>query len=317
MKNIPKVAIVIPCYNEELVILETAHRLNIILDDLINNEKIDVESFVYFVDDGSHDKTWNHIKNLNTDNNRFKGLNLSRNFGHQNALLAGLINTKDKADCIISMDADLQDDTKTIYEFIEKYKEGYEIVYGVRKNRTFDTFLKRLTAKVYYMLQALLGINIINNHADYRLMSNRAVSALNNFEERNLYLRGIIPLLGFKHTKVYYDREKRFAGESKYPLIKMIGFALDGITSFSTSPLRMVTFVGFFISAFAIGISIYFLYITLIIGYTVPGWASTVLPIYFLGGIQIFCSGIIGEYIGKIYKEVKSRPRYFINEEII
>ncbi|MDP2853978.1 MAG: glycosyltransferase family 2 protein [Smithellaceae bacterium] len=314
--KLPKLAIVIPCYNEESVIYETAHRLGAILTDLIEKGEVDHTSFICFVDDGSEDRTWEFIETLNERDIVFKGLKLSRNFGHQSALLAGLITLKDRIDCIVSIDADLQDDVEAIYKFIQKYKEGYDIVYGVRKDRSVDTFMKKWTALLFYKLQKIMGVSIVNNHADYRLMSSRVVNNLCNFEEVNLYLRGIIPLVGFKSAEVHYDRGERLAGESKYPFKKMLSFALDGITSFSVTPLRFVTFTGFLIFALSLLIALYYTAGALFLKNTIPGWTSTVLPIYFIGGIQIFCIGLIGEYIGKIYKEVKSRPRFIIDKEI-
>lgn len=309
-------AIVVPCYNEEPVLSETANQLNKTLDNLIHDKRISEESFVYFIDDGSVDKTWEIIKRLYEENNkRFKGLKLSRNVGHQNALISGLEAIQDKADCVISMDADLQDDVFTIGEMIKRFDEGYEVVYGVRRSREEDSLFKKYSAILFYRLMSLFKVEIIPNHADYRLLSKRVVKHLMSFREVNLFLRAIIPLIGFKSTTVYYDRKERFAGKSKYPLKKMLSFALDGITSFSVAPLRFITFVGIIIFVGSCCLTIWALWLKLI-GKSIPGWASTVLPIYFIGGVQLLSIGILGEYLGKIYKEVKARPRYFKEEEL-
>jgi polyisoprenyl-phosphate glycosyltransferase len=314
--GMPVLAIVVPCYNEAQVITETASRLLAILDDLAGRSKIDPLSFIYLVNDGSKDNTWELIEGLHRGNDRIKGLKLARNFGHQNALLAGLMNIKDRVDCAISIDADLQDDILAIEEFIDRYNQGYEIVYGVRRERTQDTLFKRYTAIIYYKIIKFLGVNVVYNHADFRLTSSQVLNVLSLFKEFNLFLRGLFPLIGFKSTSVYYDRGKRFAGESKYPLRKMVSFALEGITSFSIVPLRIVTAFGFMIFLLSLLMSLYILYETLIRHNTIPGWASTVLPIYFIGGLQLLGIGLLGEYIGKIYKEVKSRPRYITETEI-
>jgi polyisoprenyl-phosphate glycosyltransferase len=312
----PVLAIVAPCYNEAQVICQTASRLVAVLDDLLVKAKIDVKSFIYFVNDGSSDNTWELILGLHGENQRIKGLKLSRNFGHQNALLAGLMSVRNRCDCAISIDADLQDDVSAIEEFIDCYHQGYEIVYGVRRQRTKDTLFKKYTALIFYKLIQWFGVRVVYNHADYRLVSNRALEVLSSFKEFNLFLRGLFPLIGFKSTTVYYDRGERFAGESKYPFKKMVSFALEGITSFSIVPLRIVTVCGFVIFLLSFLMSIYILYATIIRHSTIPGWASTVLPIYFIGGIQLLSIGLLGEYIGKIYKEVKSRPRYIAEIEL-
>jgi polyisoprenyl-phosphate glycosyltransferase len=312
----PVLVVVIPCYNESQGITETASRLMAMLNDLAAKSKIDDRSFIYFVNDGSKDNTWELIERLHRDNDRIKGLKLARNFGHQNALLAGLLSIKDRADCAISMDADLQDDISAIEEFIDCYHQGYEIVYGVRRERTQDTLFKKYTAIVFYKIIRLLGVEVIYNHADYRLTSSQVLNALASFKEFNLFLRGLFPLIGFKSTSIYYDRGERFAGVSKYPIRKMISFALEGITSFSIIPLRIVTACGFIIFLLSILMSLSILYETLIKHNTVPGWASTVLPIYFIGGLQLLGIGMLGEYIGKIYKEVKARPRFITETEI-
>jgi polyisoprenyl-phosphate glycosyltransferase len=309
----PQIGILIPCFNEELVIPETSYRLEMALNELTSQCKIKKDSFIAFVDDGSKDKTWEIIQKLNKKNNNFKGMKLSRNFGHQYALLAGLEHYKNKADCIISMDADLQDDTDILKEFINKFIQGNEIVYGVRDNRDQDSFFKKSSALLFYQIMKKLGVNIIVDHADYRLASKKALNSLSSFSEVNLFLRGIFPLIGLKSDIVYYKRHKRFAGETKYPFKKMVRFALEGITSFSTIPLRVVTLTGISIFLISIAISGYY-FIQWSKGNALPGWFSTVLPIYFLGSIQVLSIGIIGEYLGKVYKETKNRPRYILDE---
>lgn len=307
-----KLAIVIPCYNEEEVIQETTNRLDSILQKLINDSLISNESYVLYVDDGSKDKTWELIGQIYTINKRFKGLKLSRNFGHQNALLAGLFHIEN-FDVSISIDADLQDDLDAIAKMIHGYYEGNEIVYGVRDDRSTDTFFKRESALFFYKIMEKMGVESVYNHADYRLMSAKALNAFKQFGETNLYLRGMVPLIGFNSTKVFYSRGERFAGSSKYNLKKMISFAWNGISSLSIKPLSFVTFCGFSIFFLSIILSLYVL-ITYVVKNTVAGWASTVLPIYFLGGIQLLCIGLIGEYIAKIYKEIKQRPRFIIDQ---
>lgn len=316
MKHIAqKLAIVIPCYNEEEVLNETSSRLDVLLDDLQMEGLIDAGSYVLFTDDGSRDKTWEIITALNKQNKHFRGLKLSRNFGHQHALLAGLHHVAD-ADMVISIDADLQDDLNAIKEMLLKYYEGYDVVYGVRDDRSTDTGFKRNTALAFYKILSVMGVESVYNHADYRLLSRRAIEALKEFQEVNLYLRGMVPLVGFKSTKVYYKRGERFAGESKYNLRKMLSFAWNGISSLSIKPLRFVTFCGFAIFIATIFLSLYAL-ISYFKNETAPGWASTVLPLYFLGGIQVLCIGLIGEYVAKIYKEVKRRPRFIIEEHLV
>jgi len=311
----PTIGIISPCYNEALVLGETSEQLNKIISDLIFREVISDKSFAVFVDDGSTDKTWNLIEKKSKSLDHIKGLKLAGNVGHQNALLAGLMTFKDESDALISIDADLQDDVSVIEEMIVKFKSGVDVVYGVRKERNTDTFFKRNTALLFYNLMKKMKVNIIHNHADYRLCSGRALNALAEFKEVNLFLRGIIPTIGFTKDIVYYDRLERFAGESKYPLRKMASFAWNGVTSFSNYPLKLVSIIGFVIFTLCIVMSFYALY-AIYIGNVVPGWLSTVLPMYFLGGVQLFCFGIIGEYIGKIYSEVKQRPRYFIDKQI-
>lgn len=309
-------AIIIPCYNEEPGLSESATQLNSILEDLIQSKKINEESFIYFIDDGSTDNTWDIIRKLHEENDkRFKGLKLSRNVGHQNALMAGLEAIIDKVDCSISLDADLQDDVSTIKEMVEKFKEGYEVVYGVRKNREKDSIFKKYSAIFFYKLMHLFKVNVIANHADYRLLSKRVLEHLISFREVNLFLRAIIPLIGFKSTMIFYNRKERKAGTSKYPLKKMVSFALDGITSFSVTPLRLITISGVILFTGSCVLSMWALWLKYI-GKSIPGWASTVLPIYFIGGVQLLSIGILGEYLGKTYKEVKARPRYFKEEEL-
>ncbi|GGB67995.1 putative glycosyltransferase YkoT [Flavobacterium suaedae] len=311
----PIIGIVSPCYNEEEILYETSKQLQILLSQLIEKNIISDKSFIAFVDDGSHDKTWTIINELATKNNLVKGLKLAGNVGHQNALLGGLLTFNDDADALISIDADLQDDISVIEEMIVKYTEGTDVVYGVRKQRTTDTFFKRNTALLFYRMMKIMKVNILYNHADFRLCSSRVIKALSQFNEVNLFLRGIIPSIGFKNDVVYYDRLERMAGESKYPLKKMLTFAWNGITSFSTFPLKIVTRIGVIIFICCLFMSVYALY-SLSMGNTVPGWVSTVLPMYFLGGIQLLCIGIAGEYIGKIYAEVKQRPRYIIDKRV-
>ena len=311
-----KLGIVIPCYNEEEGLTETTKQLISLMNEMINSEKISKDSFICYVDDGSKDKTWELIEQFKAESLLFKGIKLSRNFGHQNALIAGLMQLKDDADALISMDADLQDDIQVVQEFVKKYKEGYHVVYGVRDDRTNDTKFKRGTAELFYKFQEFMGIENISNHADYRLLSQKALSALSKFKEINLFIRGIVPLLGFKSCSVYYTRGERFAGETKYPLKKMIAFALDGITSFSIVPLRIITLTGFILFFFSLLAIVWIAFEKLFFDATVQGWASTMISIYLIGGIQIISIGIIGEYIGRNFQQSKDRPRYLIDEEI-
>lgn len=307
--------IVVPCYNEEAVLHETSKRLKEKMTALINDKKISDKSRVMFVDDGSKDKTWEIIEELHGSDDLFSGLKLSRNKGHQNALLAGLMTAKELADISISMDADLQDDINVVDQFVDKYHDGCDIVYGVRSSRKTDTAFKRGTAGMFYKFMRLLGVDIIDNHADYRLISKRALEALSQFKEVNLFLRGIVKQIGFKSDIVYYERSERFAGESKYPLKKMLAFAFDGITSFSVKPIRLVTVVGFLVFLISIGMIIYTIVQTCL-GNTEAGWSSLMCSIWFLSGLQIMALGIVGEYIGKIYTEVKARPKYIIDKFI-
>lgn len=311
--NLPMLTIVVPCYNEELVLEKTTQELTRVLDKLVVKNKINSKSIILYVDDGSKDSTWEVIEKLTDLNAYVQGLKLSRNFGHQGALIAGLETARDFSDCVISIDADLQDDVDAIEMFIDKFNEGYEIVYGVRDKRDTDTFFKRNTALFYYKLMGKLGVNLVPNHADYRLLSKRALDEFVKYQEENIFIRGIIPLLGFKSAKVYYDRKERFAGESKYPLKKMLAFAFDGITSFSIAPVRFVTFLGFVLVFVGIVIAIYTL-CAKIFSYTISGWTSLMLSVWLVGGVQLLAIGIIGEYIGKIFKETKRRPRYTIEK---
>lgn len=306
---------IIPCYNEEDVLKETAERLSTKVEGLVKQKKININSRIIFVDDGSKDKTWEIIKNLSEKKSVFGGIKLSRNRGHQNALLSGLLTVKDNCDAVISMDADLQDDIEAVEKFIEKFDEGCDVVYGVRSERKKDTAFKKYTAQSFYKIMSKLGVDIVYNHADYRLMSRRAIDALEDFKEVNLFLRGIVPLIGYKSDIVLYERDERFAGESKYPLKKMISFALEGITSFSVKPIRMVFLTGVVVFSISLFILLYSL-IQWRLGNTITGWTTTVASIWAIGGIQILCIGIVGEYIGKIYMETKSRPKFIIETYI-
>jgi polyisoprenyl-phosphate glycosyltransferase len=312
-KTLPIMTIVVPCYNEEEVLPETVKRLEHVLQRLMMDKLVSNTSTVLFVDDGSRDRTWELIETYHRTHPFVTGLKLSRNSGHQSALLSGLMTAKQYSDCVISIDADLQDDVDAIREFILKFHEGYDIVYGIRRTRTTDTMFKRTTAQGFYKIMTKLGVQIQYNHADYRLMSKRTLDHLAQFNEVNLFLRGIVPLIGFRSTEVYYDRHERFAGESKYPLKKMLSFALDGITSFSIKPIRMVTTLGFLVSAVSIIALIYGL-VSKFTGNTVTGWTSLITSVWFIGGVQLLAIGLIGEYIGKIYREVKHRPLYIIEQ---
>lgn len=308
--------IVVPCYNEQEVLAETTRRLTDKLNRMISDEKISGDSRILYVDDGSSDNTWGIIDTQFKENELVTGIKLSRNKGHQNALLAGLFEASEHADMIVSMDADLQDDIEVLDEFIDEYYNGSEIVYGVRKSRKKDSWFKRTTAVMFYKLMRAMGVEIIYNHADYRLMSKRAVEELKNYKEVNLFLRGIIPLIGFKTSIVEYDRGERFAGKSKYPLKKMIYFAIDGITSTSVRPIRMITMFGLMCILFSIAYGIYVL-VGHAAGGTIPGWTTSILLICFFGGAQIMCTGIVGEYVGKIYLETKARPRFIVERKLI
>lgn len=311
MRN--KLYMVIPCYNEQEVLPETSKRLKEKRSTLVKAGKIDPESRIIFVNDGSKDRTWEIIRRLHEEDPVFGGVNLSRNRGHQNALLAGLMTVKDHADMAISMDADLQDDINAIDEMVEKYLNGTDIVYGVRSSRAKDTFFKKATAEGFYKLMNTMGVNTVFNHADYRLMSKRALEGLAEFREVNLFLRGIVPMIGYSTDVVYYERGERFAGESKYPLGKMLSFAIEGITSLSTKPIRMITFLGFFIFLVSIGILIYSL-VRHFMGATIVGWTTLMVSVWAIGGLILLSLGVVGEYIGKIYLETKARPRFLIEE---
>lgn len=307
-----QLSIVVPCYNEEQVLPESAKQLSLLLQDLIDQKAILETSKVYFIDDGSTDSTWQLIEATSTSNSLIGGIKLSRNRGHQNALLAGLLSAP--GDIIISLDADLQDDISVIPNMLNEHYKGADIVYGVRSKRTSDTAFKRWTAQQYYRLLCHFGVEIVPNHADYRLMSRRTIDALNGFHEVNLFLRGVIPLLGFQTAKVKYERHARFQGVTKYPLHRMIALAVDGITSFSSVPLKWITWLGGFISLAAMITGIWALCIKLFTETAIPGWTSIVVPVYFLGGIQMLSLGVIGGYMSKIYAETKKRPRFIIEK---
>ncbi len=312
MKNV--LYIVVPCYNEEKCLPVTTEKLENKIKNLINKKIISKKSKVLYVNDGSIDKTWNLIKKYSEKEN-FTGISLSRNRGHQNALLAGLMTAKEHADIIISMDADLQDDIDAIDEMIEEYKNGYEIVYGVRKSRKKDTFFKRKTAELFYKFMKLMGVDIIYNHADYRLATKKILNELEKYEEVNLFLRGIFPLIGYNSRIVYYERKERIDGKSKYSIKKMLNFAWDGITSFSIRPIRFVLSIGIFMFFLSLIIMIYSVMVKLL-GNTVSGWTFIICSIWLIAGIQMLAIGIIGEYVGKIYSETKRRPRYVISEDL-
>jgi len=304
---------IMPCYNEEEVIHETAKRMKEKFNQLIREEKISQMSKIVFVNDGSTDATWEIIQKHHETDNMFSGINLSRNQGHQNALFAGLMTVKNICDFTICMDVDLQDDIEAIDEMIDKFHSGVDIVYGVRNNRETDTLFKRNTAGLYYKILKLLGNDSIQNHADFRLMSKRALDGLAEYKEVNLFLRGIIPLIGFRSDIVYYKRNARFAGVSKYPLRKMIHFAIEGITSLSVKPLRLISAVGLISFAVSVIFAVYFL-VQHFLGQTISGWASTIISIWAIGGLQLLALGIIGEYVGKIFLETKERPRYVVQD---
>lgn len=308
-----KLYLVIPCYNEEEVLPETSKQLRAKMETLMAAGKISKESRIVFVNDGSKDRTWEIIESLHKENPLFQGIKLSRNKGHQNALLAGLMTVKEHCDMAISMDADLQDDIDAIDGMLEKYAEGCDIVYGVRNARDTDTAFKRKTAEGYYKVMGLLGADIVYNHADYRLMSKRALDGLEQFKEVNLFLRGVVPMIGYKSDKVYYARKERFAGESKYPLKKMLAFAWEGLTSLSVKPIRMIMTLGSAIFLVSIAMLIYSL-VRHAMGATLVGWTSTVVSIWAIGGLQLLAIGIIGEYIGKVYLETKQRPKFIVEE---
>ncbi len=312
----PVLYIVVPCYNEEEVLHETTKRLTEKMNKMIAEGNISGESRIMYVNDGSKDKTWDIISEYYEKNPLVTGLCLSRNRGHQNALLAGLMTAKEYADAVISMDADLQDDVEAVDRFVEEFKKGSDIVYGVRSSRKKDSFFKKHTALMFYKIMEKMGVEIVYNHADYRLMSKRALEGLAEFKEVNLFLRGIVPMIGYKSSTVSYERDKRFAGESKYPLKKMISFAVDGITSCSVKPIRMITSAGLIISFLSVILLIYVI-VGHFMGNTVQGWPTLMVLICFFGGFQIMSIGIVGEYVGKIYMETKERPRYIIKDKLL
>ena len=308
-----QLAIISPCYNEEEVLDTSAHRLDTLFDSLIAKNKISANSFVLFVNDGSKDHTWEKIAALHERSPRFKGLNLAHNVGHQNAIMAGMMQAKDMADAIVTIDADLQDDINCIEKMIDSYEEGYDVVYGVKVERDADPLMKRLTALAFYKLQKMMDVESVFNHADFRLVSRRVLHALSQYSERNLYLRGLIPLIGFDSTTVEETITERKAGKSKYTLAKMVGLAIDGITSFSVKPIYYVMYVGIAFVFFSILIGIYVLY-SLIAGTAEHGWASIILSIWLVGGVTILCIGGVGIYIGKMYLEIKRRPLYNVKD---
>ena len=306
-----RLAIVVPCYNEEEVLETTNKELVRVLKDLIDKNKVSDDSYIMYVNDGSKDSTWNKILEAYNETKLVRGLNLAGNKGHQNALYAGLMYAKEDADISISIDADLQDDTKVIEEMVDKYNQGIDIVYGVRNDRSSDSFFKRFTAQSFYRVMNMLGAKSVYNHADFRLMSKRAMDELALYKETHLFLRGIMPELGFKTDCVYYSRKERMAGESKYPLKKMLSFAFNGITSFSVKPLTMILWLGFAAIFISIAAIIYSL-VRHFQGATITGWTSLFASIWFIGGVQLICVGVIGQYVGKTFMEVKERPRYYI-----
>ena len=305
--------VVVPCYNEEDVLPETAKQLLAKIENLSGSGKISPDSRIVFVDDGSDDRTWELISMLHSENRFFRGIKLSRNRGHQNALLAGLFTVSSECDAVISLDADLQDDVNAIDEMIDKFNEGCDVVYGVRDSRETDTFFKKFTAEGFYKIIKCMGADIVFNHADYRLMSRRAIEGLLEFKEVNMFLRGIVPMIGYPCDKVYYKRRERFAGKSKYPLRKMIAFAWEGITSLSTKPIKLITILGLIIFIVSIIMLVYSL-VRYFTGATETGWSSTFVSIWAFGGLQLLAIGIIGEYIGKVYLESKERPKFIIEE---
>ena len=304
-----RLAIVVPCYNEEEMLPLTTKELTGVLSDLITKQKIAQDSYILYVDDGSKDSTWELIRKFHEEEKKVFGLKLAGNVGHQNALTAGMLNAMAHADIMISIDADLQDDTAVMEEMVDKFHEGKDIVYGVRNDRKKDSFFKRTTAQMFYKVMAAFGVKTVYNHADYRLMSKRALQEFSKYQEINLYLRGVMPLIGYETDCVYYERKERVAGESKYPLKKMLALAWNGITSFSVKPIDFITALGGFLIFLCVIAAVYAL-VSYCNGHTVPGWTSLILSIWFLGGMQLVAIGMIGQYIGKIYIEVKHRPRY-------
>ena len=311
----PKLFIVIPCYNEQEALPLTAKRLVELTDDMIEKALISPESRVVLVDDGSRDATWQVISDLHAQDQRFEGVKLAHNVGHMNALWAGMTLSQERCDCVITIDADLQDDPDAMYAFLEEYRNGADVVYGVRSSREKDTFFKRATAQGFYRLMNRMGADLVYNHADYRLLSKRALNALMSFGEVNMFLRGMVPMLGFRTAEVFYERGERVAGESKYPLKKMLAFAMEGVTSLSNKPIRYVLVLGVLCALLGVVMGVYTL-ISLLRGHTVRGWASTMMSIWLLGGLQLIALGVIGEYIGKIYMETKRRPKFILEEHL-
>ncbi|MBR6220108.1 MAG: glycosyltransferase family 2 protein [Clostridia bacterium] len=315
MAEKPVLFIVIPCYNEQEALPITAGRLTALTDDMIAREIIDPASRIVLVNDGSRDDTWKVIADLHAADPRFEGVKLAHNVGHMNALWAGMTLSAERCDCVITIDADLQDDVNAMYGFLEEYQKGADVVYGVRSSRRTDTVFKRTTAQGFYKLMGKLGVNMVYNHADYRLLSRRALQALLSFGEVNMFLRGMVPMLGFNTAKVYYERGERVAGESKYPLKKMIAFAMEGITSLSNKPIRYVLLLGALCALLGLVMAVYVI-VSLARGKTVAGWASLMMSIWLLGGLQLMALGLIGEYVGKIYMETKRRPKFILEEHL-
>ncbi len=313
--NAPKLFIVIPCYNEQEALPITAKRLVELTDDMLKKGLIDPESRIVLVDDGSKDDTWKVISGLHEADPRFEGVKLAHNAGHMNALWAGMTLSAERCDCVITIDADLQDDVNAMYGFLEEYRKGADVVYGVRSSREKDTFFKRNTAQGFYKMMAGLGVEMVYNHADYRLLSKRALAALLSFGEVNMFLRGMVPMLGFKTAKVYFERGERVAGESKYPLKKMIAFAAEGVTSLSNKPIRWVLGLGAVCALLGVAMAVYVI-VSLVRGHTVAGWASMMMSIWLLGGLQLMALGVIGEYVGKVYMETKRRPKFILEEHL-
>lgn len=311
----PVLFIVIPCYNEQEALPITAKRLVELTDDMIARKIIDPASRIVLVDDGSKDETWRVISELHAAEGRFEGVKLAHNAGHMNALWAGMTLSVERCDCVITIDADLQDDVNAMYGFLEEFGKGADVVSGVRSSREKDTFFKRTTAQGFYKLMGKLGVEMVYNHADYRLLSRRALQALLSFGEVNMFLRGMVPMLGFRTAKVYYERGERVAGESKYPLKKMIAFAMEGITSLSNKPIRYVTLLGAVCALLGVAMAVYVI-VSLIGGHTVAGWSSLMMSIWLLGGLQLMALGLIGEYVGKIYMETKRRPKFILEEHL-
>ena len=311
----PRLFIVIPCYNEQEALPITAKRLTELTDDMVSRDLIAAESRIVLVDDGSRDATWQVISNLHATNPRFEGVKLAHNAGHMNALWAGMSLSADRCDCVITIDADLQDDVNAMYGFLEEYQKGADVVYGVRSSREKDTAFKRNTAQLFYKMMNKMGVEMVYNHADYRLLSRRALEALLSFGEVNMFLRGMVPMLGFRSAKVYFERGERVAGESKYPLKKMIAFAMEGVTSLSNRPIRWVLGLGVLCALLGVAMGVYVI-ASLVRGRSVAGWASIMMSIWLLGGLQLMALGMIGEYIGKIYMETKRRPKFILEEHL-